>query len=257
MSRNYIKAGFILLAMVSTTVFSIGQKDTTTYKKLKITSIEADLLTSYYSQDGDNSAVTGGIGTEELTNTAINATVSITMENKHKNEHTFTMDLGIDSYTSASSDKINPATVTSASYSDTRIYPSLSWMYTNNEKRYTIGASVSGSLEYDYASIGVGLSASTFSKDRNRELGLSLQAYFDNWTVIFPSELRQSASVATDKRNSLSASLTFNQVINKKLQIALMGDFVLQKGLLSTPYHRVYFENSNTAVIEIIARQSF
>ena len=47
------------------------------YKKRVLESVEVDLLASYYSQDGDNAAVTGGIGTEELTDLASSIVVSI------------------------------------------------------------------------------------------------------------------------------------------------------------------------------------
>ena len=40
---------------------------TNSYKKRVLETTEVDFLSSYYSQNGDNAAVTGGIGTEELT----------------------------------------------------------------------------------------------------------------------------------------------------------------------------------------------
>ena len=47
--------------------FGQGSNDTTAYKPRKLTFEEANLVSSYYKQDGNNSAVTGGIGTENLT----------------------------------------------------------------------------------------------------------------------------------------------------------------------------------------------
>ena len=37
------------------------------YRQRKLTFAEANIVSSYYSQDGNNSAITGGIGTEKLT----------------------------------------------------------------------------------------------------------------------------------------------------------------------------------------------
>jgi len=39
--------------------------------------VEIDLLSSYYKQDGDHAAVTGGIGTEELTDVSTLFVVNI------------------------------------------------------------------------------------------------------------------------------------------------------------------------------------
>jgi hypothetical protein len=42
-------------------------------------------------------------------------------------------------------------------------------------------------------------------------------------------------------RNSYSASVGFSQVLSKKLQVSVFFDVLQQQGLLSTPYHRIYF----------------
>ncbi|MCB0629398.1 MAG: hypothetical protein KDD15_06695, partial [Lewinella sp.] len=51
--------------------------NTTSYKKRVLESTEVDLLTSIYAQDGENAAVTGGIGTEKLSDFATDINVSI------------------------------------------------------------------------------------------------------------------------------------------------------------------------------------
>ena len=58
-------------------------------------------------------------------------------------------EIGIDHYTSASSDKVNPYTISSASHADTRIYPSVSVTRENEAKGSTIGGGLSFSTEYD------------------------------------------------------------------------------------------------------------
>ena len=42
-------------------------QDSTQYKNRQLKLEEVNLVSSYYHQDGDNSSVTGGIGTEKLT----------------------------------------------------------------------------------------------------------------------------------------------------------------------------------------------
>ncbi|HET7897033.1 MAG TPA: hypothetical protein VFL47_05175, partial [Flavisolibacter sp.] len=58
----------LFLSFVS--LFSQTTGDTTGYKPRKLTFEEANLVSSYYQQDGNNSAVTGGVGTEHLTDLA-------------------------------------------------------------------------------------------------------------------------------------------------------------------------------------------
>ena len=230
------------------------------YKKSKLVKAEANFLFSYYQQDGNNAAVTGGLGTELLNNIATNTGFSLVYQGKRENLHSFSFNVGVDSYTSASSDNIDPNTISSASSGDVHVYPSLSWELDNQKKRFTIGANLSYSTEYDYESRGAGISFSKYSPDRNREVSVSLSAFWDQWSLIFPKELRpptppgvdedEDDDYATTPRNSYSASIVYNQVINKRLQVAFLTDVVYQQGWLSTPFHRVYFQGQTQAKIE-------
>ncbi|MFW9596865.1 MAG: hypothetical protein ACMV0Y_02845 [Paludibacter sp.] len=83
--------------------------------------IEANFLSSYYSQDGNNSPVTGGVGTEELTDFANVFIVNVPLDSVNS----VSLFAGVDAYTSASSDNID-SNVSSASMSDTRGYGTLS-----------------------------------------------------------------------------------------------------------------------------------
>jgi hypothetical protein len=85
--------------------------------------------------------------------------------------------VGVDYYTSASSDKIDLRTISSASMSDTRFYPSASWSVENEQKRSTFGINASFSNEYDYTSFGSGVNFTKSSKGNNREFSAKLQAY--------------------------------------------------------------------------------
>jgi len=225
--------------------------DSTLYKSRKLKLDEVNFVSGYYHQDGNNSAVTGGIGTERLTDIAGTVELKLSRYDKKYRKHNIAFEMGIDHYTSASSDKIDPYTISSASSADTRFYPSLSWNRQNEAKGTTIGANLSFSQEFDYTSFGAGVSFAKSSKDNNREFSARLQAYFDRWKVIYPIELQQQADndgiSNSQPRNSYSASLSYMQVVNKQLQVMLLADPTYQSGLLATKYQRVYFTDGSVA----------
>src|SRR5207237_1941741 len=142
------------------------------------------------NQDGKNAAVTGGIGSEKLTDFSNTIDLKLSMYDKHNRKHSFTGDIGIDHYTSASSDKIDPSTISSASHADTRIYPSLGWTTENEKKGTTVGAGLSYSSEFDYQSFGVNLNFAKKTNNRNGEFSAKLQGYFDKVSLIYPIDLR-------------------------------------------------------------------
>lgn len=217
------------------------------YKSRKLKIEEVNFVTSYYHQDGDHSPVTGGIGTEKLSDYATTIDLKLHRYDKHKRKHEVNFELGVDHYTSASSDKVDPSTISSASAADTRFYPSASYSINNEAKGNTFGFYGSFSSEFDYTSIGLGSSFTKTSKDKNREFTAKLQAYLDNLSVILPIELRPNGGgnrrndYPSDNRNSFSGSFTFSQVINTRMQMALLLDIVSQQGYLGTPFHRIYF----------------
>ena len=215
------------------------------YKSRKLKFEEINFVSGYYHQNGNNSAVTGGIGTEKLTDFANNIELKLSKYDRQDRKHNLSLTAGIDHYTSASSDKIDPYTISSASYSDTRIYPTVSWSMENAARGTTIGLTGSFSNEFDYNSIGAALHFAKTSKDRNRELSVKLQTYFDTWHVIYPIELRgvYDKEASSAPRDSYSAALSFSQILNKNLQLALVAEPTYQNGLLATRYQRVYFTN--------------
>jgi hypothetical protein len=72
---------------------SFGQSDTAYHSK-KLTLQEANLVTGYYNQTGDHSAVTGGIGTEKLTDVANIIDLEFVKWNEKDNKYTWTLGLG-------------------------------------------------------------------------------------------------------------------------------------------------------------------
>ena len=253
MKKIYLGVAFLCLSVLC--VFA--QTDSTnssSYKSRKLKIDEVNIVSSYYHQDGNNSAVTGGIGTEKLSDFANTFDLTLTKYDKLNRLHTFDFEFGVDHYTSASSDKIDPNTISSASAADTRIYPSANWTLKDDKKNFSFGAGASFSQEYDYTSIGGNVNFSKFSKDNNREFGIKLMAFLDSWQVIYPIELRLGLNAGNEDdggsgnykpRNSYNASFSLSQIINTRLQLSLLLDLAYQKGQLGTLYQRVYFRDNS------------
>lgn len=253
MRKIYLHIALLYLSIVSCyaqTKPKAVYVDSTNYKQRKLRLEEVNFVSSYYNQNGNNSAVTGGIGTEKLSDVANTFDVQMAKYNKVGKKNTFTFELGVDHYTSASSDKIDPNTISSASAADTRIYPSLNWTQTNEQTGNSFGFTGSFSTEFDYQSLGAGFNLSRLSKDKNTQFDMKLQAFLDTWTVILPVELRTNTGgrgneYTTSPRNSFSASFSLSQVINDKLQALLVVEPSYQKGLLATKYQRNYFTDGS------------
>ncbi|WP_281637901.1 DUF3570 domain-containing protein [Flavobacterium marginilacus] len=245
MKRIFI-SGFALLAFFQLKAQNVS-KDTTNYENRKLKVEEVNLVSSYYTQDGDNSAVTGGIGSEHLTDIANTIDVKLVKYGQTGIRHTFDIEAGIDHYTSASSDMIDLSANSSASSSDIRFYPSLSYLRENIDKGRSFGAGVSSSSEFDYQSFGANLSFSQKTKDRNGEFTAKFQTFIDQLKLIAPIELRTYGHQGYDNanRNTFVGTLSYSQIINKELQIMLVGDIISQNGYLSLPFHRVYFADGS------------
>lgn len=257
-----IRIPIIIIAFYLSIVGAFSQSpspssgDSTHYSSRKLTVDEVNFVSSYYQQTGNNAAVTGGIGSEKLTDFVSVIDIHLSKRDRKNRLHTFTAELGMDSYTSASSDKIDPNTISSASSKDQRYYPTFGWTRTNDVSRVSIGATLSGSFEYDYYSIGAGIQASKSSKDKNREVSLRLQTFQDQLTLIYPIELRDSKPTGLTSRNTYTASIGLSQVVNTRLQLMLLLDIAYQNGYLSLPFNRVYFAD-NSESIELLPGNRF
>ena len=215
MKRAYI-TGFALLALFKG-YSQTTPADSIAYKSQKIKIDEINLVSSYYKQDGDNSAVMGGVGSEKLTDISNTIDVRFIKYGKSGRKHALDVEVGVDHYTSASSDMIDLQANSSASSADTRFYPSLSYSVENEEKGSTFGIGVSSSTEFDYQSFGGNVSYSKKTKDRNGEFTAKFQAFLDQVTLIEPMELRtgDDDSYGSASRNTIAGSLSYAQVINK------------------------------------------
>ena len=229
--------------------------DSAIYKKRKLSLDEVNFVSSYYSQDGNNSAVTGGIGTEALKDYSNSFEVKFLRYNKKQRKVNLDVNVGIDYYTSASSDKINPYTISSASHEDLRIYPSITRTVTNEKKGNAFLTNFSYSHESDYESFGFAAGVTKKSGDNNSEFTAKAQAYLDKVKIILPIELRDATTGGLPgspneynypwkQRNTVSGSFTFLQIVNQRFQLMALLDLTYQHGFLGLPFHRIYFNSS-------------
>ncbi len=301
------KVILIFLFLICSVIFVSAQNSDSTqvYKKRVLDNAEVDFLMSLYQQDGENSAVGGGLGSEKLTNATPTIVVSVPLND----DDVLTVDAGISAYTSASSSNINPfnssgasrggdddderegffrssaansspkgtpwMASSGASRSDVLTAVHVDFSHSSDSRNFIWAPNISFSNEFDYTSFGFGGNITGLFNEKNTEVGLKSTVYLDQWRPIYPTELseynlygtsfltrgyfqgvnvlNQDGAVSTNyhpsdfsavtnqARNSYSASLFLSQVLTKRLQAALFFDLVKQEGLLSTPYHRMYF----------------
>ncbi len=274
----------VLVLFISFSIIGYAQQDSTqVYKKRVLETTEVDFLTSYYSQDGNNAAVSGGIGTEELTDVTGTFVISIPLND----DDVLTIDAGISAYTSASSSNVDPFDsnknadpfVASSGASASDLWANLTGTYSHSsdDRNDVWSAKVSISTEYDYFSLGFGGSYAKLFNEKNTEISINGNVYLDTWNAIYPSELRPFGSgnaglsdplftqntitgnsnysptfteFDSETRNSYSLGFGFSQILSKKLQGSLALDFVQQDGLLSTPFQRVYFSDVADSFID-------
>jgi len=259
-----------------------AQDTTNVYKKRVLETTEVDILTSFYSQNGDNAAVSGGLGTEELIDFTATYIISIPLND----DDILTIDAGISAYTSASSSNVNPfddgpadafQASTGASGGDNWVNLTANYSHSSDDRNTIWTAKASVSNEYDYFSIGIGGSYTQLFNEKNTEISINANVFFDAWTSIYPYELRPFAEgenglsndlfsnntitgntnytplfseFENEGRNSYSLGLGFSQILHKNVQGSLLFDVVQQQGLLSTPFQRVYFNDVAASFID-------
>ncbi len=268
---------FFSLFLLSFTVLQVQAQDSTkVYKKRVLESAEIDILSSYYTQDGSHAAVTGGRGTEKLSDFSPTLVVSVPLNE----DDVLSINTGISAYSSASSSNINPfdgqatadAFQASSGASSSDVWWNLNGTYTHSsdDRNRIWSANASVATEYDYLSMGLGGAYAWLFNEKNTELSVKANVFLDTWSTIYPIELRPFApggnglqnslfkryalSENADyspsftpfdnkSRNSFSIGLGFSQILSENLQTSLELDLVQQQGLLSTPFQRVYFQD--------------
>lgn len=272
----------IVLTVVLVVSLGYAQQDSTSvYKKRVLEQTEVDFLMSYYTQDGDNAAVTGGIGSEKLDD----ITPTIVISTPLNDDDVLTLDAGISAYSSASSSNLDPfdggsntgspwVASSGASSQDVWASGTIDYSHSSDDRNFIWNANASFATEFDYTSIGFGGGVAKQFNDKNTEISAHAKVYLDTWNPRYPIELDsylntggnlnsgffsgktiydQDGNVSlawdpsnyeyiTDKgRNTYSLSLSWSQVLNKNAQFSLFFDIVQQQGWLSNPMQRVYF----------------
>jgi len=234
-------------------------RDTSQYKPRKLSLEEVNLVSSYYTQDGDHSAIRGGIGSEHVTDLANGVELKFTGWDARLRKNSLAAGIGIDHHTAASQAWISKSGASTRT-DGLRIYPSLDWTREDEQKGSSISAGAYYSGEFNYHSIGLNAGGTKKTKN-NGEFGLKLIAYLDQVKMILPSEFEQPGAYSTGRngelrhpdygssgRQTYTASFSFSQVINSRLQGSLLLDLVEQQGYLGLPFHRVYFTDATDSI---------
>ena len=270
-----------LFILLSATAFSQEKSTLPTFKKRVLESTEVDFLASYYNQDGSRSAVSGGLGSEKMMDVASNIVIAMPLNDDDVltvdlgiSAYTSASSSNINPYDSGS--KPTPWQASSgASKSDQLVSAVVNYSHSSDSRNFIWNADASFSNEYDYTSVGFGGGIASLFNEKNTELSLKVNAYLDQWRPIYPKEFDEYSkyglnftnqgylsgtnildqnglpttsyspsafkTITSVSRNSFSASFGLSQVLTNKLQFSLFFDVLQQQGLLSTPYHRIYF----------------
>jgi hypothetical protein len=234
-------------------------KDSASYHPKKLKLDEVNLVSSYYTQTGDHSAIRGGIGSEAVTDLANGLELKWVGTDARQRKSTLTAGIGIDYHTAASQAWISK-TGASKRTDGLRIYPSLDWTRENEKKGSSFSLGGYYSNEYNYQSLGFSAGATQKTKN-NGEFGLKLSGYFDQVKLILPSEFEPAGAYTIGRdgelkhphysstpRETYTASFSFSQVINTRLQAIFLVDLVEQQGYLGLPFHRVYFADGADSI---------
>ncbi len=214
--ESEMKKLFLLIIMIISSFLNAQSKQDSliTYKKRVLEDVEIYFLTSYYSQDGSNAAVTGGIGTEELTDLASSINISIPLNE----DDVLAIDATVSSYTSASSSNLDPFTrvegpdgkvvligspwveSTGDSRQDVWVNGNFSYTHSSDDRNKIWSANVNFAAEYDYTSIGFGGSYTWLFNKKNTEFGIKGNVFLDIWNPFSPIEL-EAYSIDQDLNN--------------------------------------------------------
>jgi hypothetical protein len=194
----------LVILMIYTSATSQERDSTVVFKKRVLETKEVGFLLSYYKQDGQHSAVGGGIGNEDLTDIASNIVVALPLND----DDVLTFDVGISTYTSASSSNINPLdksdgkptpwqTSSGASESDQLMSLNTNYSHTSDDRNTIWSGNLSFSNEYDYTSLGFGGGITKLFNEKNTEITVKGNVYLDQWRPIYPKELISDANSST------------------------------------------------------------
>jgi hypothetical protein len=199
--------------------------------------IDVDFLFSYYDQDGEHSAVTGGSGTEAQQVLSPVVLISWAVSD----DWSLRADLGVDQVTAASVDAID-VEVSSASRVDQRAFSELTAKRRLGE-RSAVTFSLGISNEYDYQSVSAGVGFTLDLNQRNTTLEGRLRHYEDTVELYDIDGVNRG----DDSRRTSDVALGLTQVLGRGTVGSLELDYTLQSGFLATPFHEVVLRRSGEA----------
>ncbi len=254
-----------------------GQVDSTKqYKKRVLESMELDFLISYYTQDGDNASVTGGVGTEELSDLTPTFVLAIPLND----DDVLTIDAAISAYSSASSSNLNPfrsgegikkgspwVESSGASAMDTWTSINLSYSHSSDDRNMIWNSHVSFSNEYDYSSVGFGGGYARLFNKKNTELSINGNVYLDIWNPQLPIELRSYQGATVDLNTGFFQGIDIlnqdGQVIDKDganvwspFTSPLQSDDTRNSYTLSVAFSQIVSKNTQFSLFADIVQQS-
>jgi len=155
------------VAKNNVSLYSPVTSDTTSYNPRKLKVDEIDFVSSFYWQNGFHSAVTGGIGTEHVTDLSNGLDLHLLWQGNHNNINHLDVGMGFDYHTAASQAYVSKTGASSPT--GTRIYPSLDYTHESAKTGNTIGVGAYYSGEYNYQSLGTDLHFSVKTDNKNGE----------------------------------------------------------------------------------------
>lgn len=253
-----MKKKYLVIPLVAASLTALGQRPDSVYARASVSTTDVQALFAFYTQDGDHSAVTGGLGTEQLQVYSM----SLSLDQQKDSVRSFRIAAGVDLISSASTDRIDYE-MSSASRTDFRAYMNAGIGRRLRGKGFSAGVNTALSFESDYLSIGPGAWLSHENPGEGRNWTLAARVFFDDlrWfdhgrhsELVYPVEMRYKEWFDTHRRTSYNLEFSLVQVINRRMTLAIYPGVSLQTGLLATPFHRVYFSDE-TARVENLPQQ--
>jgi hypothetical protein len=248
------KIAIIIFLLFPIVLCAQNNNDTTSnnstepFKKRVLENAEINLLTSFYTQDGNNAAVTGGIGTEKLNDFASNINIAIPLND----DDILTIDATVSAYSSASSSNLNPFTGASsgegedddddigdddgsygngattgtpwaessgASKSDVWASGTIGYSHASDDRNNIYSADINFANEYDYISFGAGVGFAKLFNQKNTELSFKANVYLDSWRPEYPTEIKtyieQNGNLNADFFNGVDILDNYGNPIDK------------------------------------------
>ena len=197
--KKYLFILLFLFCVVYSAFAQYFKKDTTAYTAKSLKLDEVNLVTGYYSQNGDHSTTLGGLGDEQVKEFSSAIDLKFVGYSNPNYIHSFTAGFGYAHHTAASAAWVSKTGASSKT--GDRLYPSLEWSLQNVKLKteYTVGAQYSGEFNYKSLTLNTGF---TKTNSSNGEFGVKLTSSIDRVTMINAQTMAKNASILTTNEAS-------------------------------------------------------